>query len=263
VAEKKDTAKPKPATATTPTPVHIGGESFVERVMPHMKKILVAFLVIAAILSVVFTLRWMKERKQEAETTKIAAVLAVSSVEVKSPAAVEAEKQAQAAVKDPKDRKPIDKSYPTHKERAEALLAEVAKQGTSAVSPLVRAGALIEVGKYDDAIAEYQPVTTAAGVDGALAREGLTLALEAKALAQSDAAAREQGLNAALAAARAIQPDEAGPRRAYGLYHEGRLLLLLDKKADAKAAFAKAKALGKGGDLPDLIETRLAALGAS
>lgn len=252
MAEKKDrTAKPAATpAATSPKPVHIGGESFVERLMPHMKKVLVAFLVVGAILSVVFTLRWMKDRRLEGQTTKVAAVLDIR------------QRQVQPEPADPTAKKAAD-TYPTSKARAEALLAEIAKQGTDQVSPLVRASAQFEAGKLDEALAGYQAMTSAPDLDGVLAREGVTLTLEAKALATTDATASHQGLEAALAAARAIQPDEGGPRRAYALYHEGRLLLLLEKKTEARTVLTKAKELGKETDLPELIEARLAMLGAS
>jgi len=98
-----------------------------------------------------------------------------------------------------------------------------------------------------------------------LSREGLGLALEAKASAEKDPAARQKGLEEALAAFNAMQPDEAGARRAYALYHQARIQLLLGKRADAKALFEKAKTANKDADreIADLIEKRLAALGAS
>ena len=49
--------------------------------------------------------------------------------------------------------------------------------------------------------------------------------------------------SAALAAFTAMQPDEAGPRRAHALYHMGRLQQTLGKTAEAKASFEKAKPL--------------------
>jgi predicted negative regulator of RcsB-dependent stress response len=98
-----------------------------------------------------------------------------------------------------------------------------------------------------------------------LCREGIGLAIEAKATAGKDSAARQKGLEEALAAFVAMQPDEAGPRRAYALYHQGRIQLLLGKRAEAKAQFEAAKTANKDGDreLMEMVEQRLAALGAS
>ena len=60
-----------------------------------------------------------------------------------------------------------------------------------------------------------------------------------------------------------MQPDDEGLRSAYAHYHQGRLLMLLNKRDEAKTQFEKAKDLGKDtADLPDLIEKRLALLGA-
>ena len=102
------------------------------------------------------------------------------------------------------------------------------------------------------------------GLDGVLAREGLGMALEMKAEADKDATARQKGLEEALAAFQAMQPDDKGAGRAYALYHQGRILMLLGKRDDAKAAFQKAKDIGKDkdADLAELVEERLAMLGA-
>ena len=66
----------------------------------------------------------------------------------------------------------------------------------------------------------------------------------------------------ALAAFTAMQPDEKGPRRAYALYHQGRILGLLGKTAEATDAFKKAKELSGEGPLADQIDERLASLGS-
>src|SRR4029079_7824685 len=113
-----------------------------------------------------------------------------------------------------------------------------------------------------DAIAEYKKHTTGNTLDAVLAREGLGIALEMKAEKEKDAAARQKGLEEALAAFQAMQPDEKGPRYAYALYHQGRILALLGKNAEAKEKLEKAKELGKDTKLPELIDERLASLGA-
>ena len=104
----------------------------------------------------------------------------------------------------------------------------------------------MQAGKLDEAIAEYKQGPDGKGLDGVLAREGLGIALETKAQAEKDAAARQKGLEEALAVFKTMQPDEKGPRHAYALYHQGRILALLGKNAEAKAAFEKAKDARQG-----------------
>jgi CheY-like chemotaxis protein len=65
---EKDASKP----VEPPKPVHIGGESLVDRLLPHMKQIIIGIVVIAVVLMVVFTIRWLRERKEIAETRKLA-----------------------------------------------------------------------------------------------------------------------------------------------------------------------------------------------
>jgi tetratricopeptide (TPR) repeat protein len=84
-----------------------------------------------------------------------------------------------------------------------------------------------------------------------------------KATQEKDATARQKGLEEALATFKSMQPDDKGPRAAYALYHQGRMLALLGKRDEAKAVFEKAKELGKNTDLAERVDERLAGLGAS
>lgn len=249
----KPTASAAKAAATPhepPKPVHIGGESFLDRILPHIKKIIVGIIVIAVVLSAVFAVRWFRDRKQITATEKLDRVLAVAQEPIRG-----------------KDDKPDPKkpTFASTKERAAAVLDAIAKEGTEAAGHAFRGGLLLDAGKTDDAIAEYKKGVADRTIEGVLCREGLGLALEAKAGAEKDPAARQKGLEEALAAFSSMQPDEAGPRRSYALYHQARLQLLLGKRADARALFEKAKAANKDADreIADLIEKRLAALGAS
>ncbi|HEX3477500.1 MAG TPA: hypothetical protein VHT91_20905 [Kofleriaceae bacterium] len=244
---EKDVSK----AAEPPKPVHIGGESLVDRLLPHMKQIIIAIAVVSVVLVVIFTIRWFRESRQIDETKKLDEVLTVAREPIR-----------------PKDEKPDPQkpSFGDPKERGQAVLAEIAKHGTGVASHAFRGGELMDAGKIDDAIAEYRQGTGDKTIEGVLCREGLGLALEAKALAEKDNAARQKGLEEALAAFTAMQPDEAGLRRAYALYHQGRILdkQLLGKPAEARARFEKAKAAIKSDDdLGRLIDKRLAALGAS
>jgi tetratricopeptide (TPR) repeat protein len=242
---EKDVSKP----AEPPKPVHIGGESLLDRLVPHMKQIIIAIAVVSAVLVVIFTIRWFKERGQIGATRKLDQIVELAREPIRS-----------------KDEKPDPQkpSFGDPKERGGAVLAEIAKQGTDVAGHAFRGGELADAGKIDDAIAEYRQGLGDKTIEGVLCREGLGLALEAKALAEKDNAARQKGLEDALAAFTAMQPDEAGMRRAYALYHQGRIQQLVGKRAEAKALFEKAKAATKNDhDLADLVEKRLAALGAS
>jgi tetratricopeptide (TPR) repeat protein len=242
---EKDVSKP----AEPPKPVHIGGESLLDRLLPHMKQIIIGIAVVSVVLIVIFTVQWFRERGQIAATKKLDQILEVGREPIRG-----------------KDEKPDPQkpSFGDTKERGAAVLAEIAKQGTDAAGHAFRGGELLDAGKIDDAIAEYRQGIGDKTIEGVLCREGLGLALEAKAMAEKDTAARQKGLEEALAAFTLMQPDETGLRRAYALYHQGRIQQLIGKRAEAKALFEKAKAAVKSDhDLADLVEKRLAALGAS
>ena len=236
--------------AEPPKPVHIGGESFLDRLLPHLKKIIVAIIVLAVVLSVIFAVRWFRERKQISATEELDHILEIAQQPIRG-----------------KDEKPDPKrpSFASAKERAAAVLDEIAKHGNEVASFAFHGKMLLEAGRTDEAIAEYRKGIADKSIEGVFCREGLGIALETKASAEKDAAARQKGLEEALDAFVAMQPDEAGPRRAYALYHQARIQLLLGKRAEAKALFEKAKTANKDADrdLAELIEKRLAALGAT
>jgi len=242
----KDVSKP----VEPPKPVHIGGESFLDRIRPHIKQITVGVIVLAVVGVLIAAVGWFRDRKQVDATEKLDKVLQVVEQPIRG-----------------KDEKPDPKkpSYANVKERAAAVLDAMVKQGTDAAGHAFRAGALLDTGKPDEAITEYRMGIADKTVEGLLCREGLGLALEAKAAADKDPATRQKGLEEALAAFAAMQPDEAGPRRAYALYHQARIQQLLGKRADARALFEKAKQANKDADreIADLIEKRLATLGAT
>jgi tetratricopeptide (TPR) repeat protein len=252
VADNDDKNPTKSAPSSKPgfdpKPVQVGGESLIERLIPHMKQIVIALLIVAAVVSAVMIVMWVKQRGREKETAKLAQVIDVSTRQVRPAGA-------------PPEAKQTQPTFATNKERATAVLAELDKSGAK-IDGAFRASMLIQADRLDDAIAEYKKHTTGKTLDAVLAREGLGIALEMKAEKEKDAAARQKGLEDALAAFQSMQPDEKGPRYAYALYHQGRILALLGKTAEAKAQLEKAKELGKDGSLPNLIEERLASLGA-
>jgi tetratricopeptide (TPR) repeat protein len=243
----------KPAAAKTPTSEP--GESFVDRLLPHVKKIALGAILLTVVLSVYYATRWFSERKEIEATDKLAAVIEVADEPVR-----------QAGV--PAD--PKRPTYASEKERANAVLDAIVKQGAEAEGHAYRGAMLVDSGRLDEAITEYKLGIATPGIDGVLAREGLGLAQEMKAASEKDPAAQQKGYEEALATFKTMQPDDNGPRRAYALYHQGRMLQLLGKNAEAKAAYLKAKELGKGTDLvpedprmPPLVDNRLQALGAS
>ncbi len=248
MADKDAAATPK----QPPKPVHLGGESLLDRLLPHLKKSIVGSIVLAVVLTIIFAIRYFKEQKQIAATEKVNTVIAVANQPI-------------APGEKPDSKTP---SFPGAKERAAAVLDTMTKQGTE-MTPPFKASMLVDAGKLDEAIDVYKKciadTSLAKQLDGVLCREGLGLAQEAKAAADKDPAARQKGFEEALATFQSMQPDENGPRRAYALYHTARMLLLLGKKADAKATFEKAKEANKDMDreIADMIEKRLAALGAS
>lgn len=242
-----DTDVSQPA-AVTPKPVHIGGESIADRLLPHLKKIIIGIVVLAVILSIYFGYRAYQRGKQEKQTAKLATVLNVAARGVKQPGM-------------PED--PEEPPFTDVAARANAVLTEIAATGTDKASATFRGSLLLDAGKVDEAIAEYRKAERDKTIEGVLAREGLGIALETKALASTDAAAKQKGLEEALAAFTAMQPDEAGPRRAYALYHQARITETLGKRAEAKALFEKAKALTPPPELAELLEKRLANLGGS
>jgi hypothetical protein len=245
MADKDESALP----AGSPKPVHIGGESLADRILPHIKKILVMFVLAAVVISVFLVFRWRKEVAQERTTAKIAEVLTLARRPVGP------DMPALPGVPPTKS----EPKFATAKERADAVLAEAAKQDIDAL-PAYRASLLLDAGKIDEAIAEYRKGQGGADIDAVLAREGLGIALETKAGTEKDPAARQKLLEESLAVFTSMQPDPAGARYVYALYHQGRLQLTLGKKAEAKASFEKAKELGASTDLAELIERRLAAI---
>ncbi|MEO7730261.1 MAG: hypothetical protein ABIY55_04765 [Kofleriaceae bacterium] len=229
--------------------MHIGGESLLDRLLPHLKQIVVGFIVVAAIGGGIAAVSWFRHRKEISNTEKLDKVLQVALLPVRG-----ADEKADPKVP----------SFASTKERGAAVLDAAVKQGAEVPGGAFRAGQLLDAGKIDEAITEYRKGSAGKTIDGLLCREGLGLALEAKAAAEKDAAVRQKGLEEALAAFTAMQPDETGPRRAYALYHQARIQALLGKRAEAKALFEKAKTTNKDADheIADLIEKRLAGLGA-
>lgn len=262
MADKKDDKKDTAKAAEPPKAVRIGGESLVDRIVPHIKKIAVMVVLVAVIVSGILVVRWRGEVKKEKATAKLLEVLEVARKEVgPAPTPLPGE----PAPKDKADR------FATEKDRAEAVLATISSSGAEPIASY-KGAMLLAAGKVDDAIAEYKRGQGELGLEGVLCREGLGIALEAKATQEKDATARQKILEESLAAFTAMQPDENGVRRAYALYHQGRLQQTLGKTTEAKALFEKARPLAELAEpttrdprtdaqlLPAMIDRRLASM---
>jgi tetratricopeptide (TPR) repeat protein len=236
-----------------PTPVHIGGESIADRLMPHVKKIAVGMGVIAVILLVVFGFRWWKDRARQKRTVQLARAMDVAARDVEKP----------DPANPPDPAIPPPPTFPTHKDRATAVLAEIDRGAQDVTSAVYRGSVMLDAGNLDGAAAAFQSAAGRKDLEGVLAREGLGFVAEARAQAATDAAQKKQHLEAALAAFRAVQTDDAGLHRDYALYHEGRILAWMERKDEAIAALEKALEVVPESELEDEITTRLATLGAT
>src|SRR5215475_13998856 len=79
---EKDVSKP----AEPPKPVHVGGESLLDRLLPHMKQIIIGIAVVSVVLIVIFTIRWIRERGQIEATKKLDQVLEVGREPIRNKA---------------------------------------------------------------------------------------------------------------------------------------------------------------------------------
>jgi hypothetical protein len=245
--EKKDVAKPK----EPPKPVQLGGESLLDRVLPHIKKILSATIILSVLITLYFGYKAYRRRGESKSTEKITAVLELANRPVEVP-----------GIPMP----PTANAFKTDKDRAEKVLDEMAKQDTETPSVAFRASMLIDVGKLDEAITLYRTCQTGTTIENILCREGLGIALETKALGlpKTDTAGRQKLLEESLDAFLRMQPAEDGPRRAYALYHQGRIQIQIDKRAEGKALLEKVKAMpGAPRELLELVDRKLGALGAA
>jgi tetratricopeptide (TPR) repeat protein len=159
--------------------------------------------------------------------------------------------------------------YKTFQERTQAALglATTLDFGSTAVAEKVKvvvAGLNYDAGKFDEAIAAYRAfLASEPGPElAARAREGIGYSLEAKALAQTDAAARNAGLDEALKAFTELAPDDKDSFHGIALYHQARIKALKGDKAGAVELLKKALEKEPTPDLADEINNRLALLEA-
>jgi hypothetical protein len=205
---------------------------------PHMFKVAALAAGLAAVLIALAIYGWYDRRREAGASARFQDALKTEQARVVS------------ADDPPMPTMPGAPAEPTFKSaqaRSEAMLATLSSlekdYGGADVAKhtrLVKAGVLYDLGRYDEAIAEYKKFLASSASGDLLryvAREGLGYALEAKALAEKDAAARTAGLDAALAEYKQLQPDVKGVYGDYALYHQGRVLALKGDKAAAIALF--------------------------
>ena len=232
------------------------------KLKPHAMRIglLIAGVAIALIAYGIYS--WYSERKATAATAQF-----VSAAEHASGAIVEPDDDATPEPSE-EDVRPRFKSA---KERADATLSaldalgsEYGATGVSKESLLMRANTLLDLGSYDEAAALYDEYAKSGNIAELklVAREGIGYALEEKALATEDPKARQSVLEEALAAFANVQPKEDGARHDHALFHQGRLLAVLDRKQEAKEMYEKVLALDDS-VLKLEVENRLAELEAN
>ncbi len=241
-----------PTLGPAVTAVHVGGESIADRLLPHIKKIGVAMLGVALVVSAVFMYRWYDRRQSAKATVRTVRALDLIDRPLWDP-------KSDVPSLPPPEGEPF---FTTGAERVSAAALGFSKVGkTRGATALVEARVLLEGGKLDDALALYRKYAGASGIDGLIAREGVGVVLEAQATAAKEPAARQKLLEEALAAYRAVQPDDKGLRRDHALYHEARMLETLGKAPEAIAALKQAMVAVPDSDLEPVIRNRLSALG--
>jgi predicted negative regulator of RcsB-dependent stress response len=239
-----------------------------QAVRPHAKVIGIGLA--AVIVAVAAGSIWssMQDKKAGRASAELGKVLDAASARVEAGAP---DLEAMVAGREPEAAR-----FKTFKERSEAEVAAAqaldASYGGTAVAKrgkLVAAGALYDLGKYDDAAAAYRAFLDGKPGDdlAAVAQEGLGYALEAKALAQTDASARSAGLDEAGKAFAALAPasdkDGKSPQAANALYHQGRILAAKGDKAGAIDAWKKVLDKNPGPLLTEEVNARLALLDAA
>jgi tetratricopeptide (TPR) repeat protein len=254
--EVEDEVEDKPkskAPPKGPTPVHIGGESIMDRLLPHVKKIAIGALVIAVILSGFFGYRWWRDRGRAKRTTALARAMQIAWTDVEAP---------DPDAKPDPTKPPATTTYASYKDRAAATAAQLDRGAGDVTSPVYKGSLLLAAGKLDEAAAAFQRSAGRKDLEGVLAREGLGYVAEAKANAATDAAQKTQLFEQAITAFRAVQPADTGLHRDYALYHEGRIYQQMERKDEAIAAYEKALEVVPETELEGSIKTRLAMLGA-
>lgn len=230
---------------------------------PHIKSLVAMGVLIVIGLIGWQVVGWMHEKKAKGATS--AYLTAVKTVD-----APVTEAGAEPLVEE--DPVPPEFTFTSDEERRNAGLQAFATLrtghkdiGLSKLAGSREARLMLEAGRYDEALAAFKSVTSN---DVPLplrmtALEGVGYTLEAKAMANEDATARQAGLEQALQAFEALQPSVGGPMRDYSLYHQGRILIAIGKVAEGTAKFQQVLSEVPESTLRVAVESRLATLGTS
>jgi hypothetical protein len=221
------------ATAVEPTEAVLNvWDRLAEKLAPHRFKILAGVGAVVLVLIGLAIHGYYDRKREEKATAGFDSAVQAANARVLGdiPAELQIPGEDPTALK-----------FKTAQERSTATLAALDKleadySGTDVAkrAKLMRAGVLFDLGRYDDAATAYNQALS--GADGALryvAREGVALSIEAKALAEKDAALRTAGLDKALAEYKLLQPDEKGYYHDVALFHQARVLALKGDKDGA------------------------------
>jgi tetratricopeptide (TPR) repeat protein len=241
-----------PAPDVVPEPIAAVGARVAEVLAPHKWKLLAVLGGVLLILVGMSVWGAMKRSGETKATRAFAEVTRQATGEVLSD-----ETPPPSPEDDLEDDRP---KFKTAEERAQATLKAIEAMqadhgGASATTHtmLLKASELYSLGKYDEALAAYRDFLKGDPVDGTalVGREGVGYSLEA------------QGkLDEALAAFKEVQPDEKKPGHDLSLYHQGRILALQGKKAEAKELFQKALTKNPSLLLKQELDRRVALLDA-
>lgn len=239
-----------------------GVSKVAEQLKPHAIRIAFAVGAVFVVFGLYAAYSWFQERKELKASAKF----------------VEASEITRALVLAPGEKKPPllgdqVKTYPSAKERAAAAAAayaalhsEYGGTGVAAMTRLSHAGALMEQGNFDAALALYREQAAdedAPAILRGLAQEGIGYALEARASALGEAQ-KKAALGEALAAFEKMAAGDKGadksPLRTFSLFHQGRIQAQLGNRPAAIAAYRKALESDAEAGLEDDVKNRLAVL---
>jgi tetratricopeptide (TPR) repeat protein len=256
-----------PVEATTDEFVS-GVDRLAQVLRPHALRIAVVVGVVAVAVIAYSIWSWQRGRAEADATQAFRRVTEIASRPIVPPPE-EPDKKAGDSPKADEAKSAVPTEFKSGAARAQAVLSELEKLDSdhgsvklASEAKILRAKTLLDLGRYDDAAALYDEYAKSGSVSELqqVAREGIGYALEEKASAAKDPTERQKALEQALEAYANIQTSEKGPARDLALYHQGRVLAMLDRRDEAKAMFEKALAVT---DTPLKIEleSRLSALG--
>lgn len=280
------------ATAIPETDEFLSGvDRIVRAIRPHAAKLAVAGGLVVVIVVGFTTYRWWQERKHTQATELYARAATLNHVEVSPPeprpepakpdgdaakpdgdAAKPAGEEAAATTVEPAlelDARGIPKTFASAEQRASAVLAvldelmdEYGSTSVAKQARLLQAEALYQLGRYREAADRFRQYAEEGGPQDLVlnAREGAAYSLEAMAMAEKDAKAKEAGLEKALKAFTDMQPQADGPRHDEALYHQGRILSQLGREEQARKTFEQVLTDHPDTSLKPDIEMRLPAL---